>query len=180
MIKTPNTGATVNVRGSVVVMVVLVAMGMAALATVLFKPAPMSSIEVVGQKQLLVYHNADVTSAEQLKQMTQERLDSYIETLNYILRLRDSIYVIGHTDLAVGDTEYSIDEANQKLVITGLIQREAAAMAKALQSVGRNPSPAVDSLYELVHQPMPKFPNDSTLIRERNTTFERYVAQIFN
>ncbi len=179
MIKTPNTGAAMNVRGNLVVIVIVVVMGIAALVTVLFKPAPMSSIEVARQKQLLVYQNSDNTPAEQLTQLPQERLDAYIEILNYILRMRDSLSIMSKTDVAVGDGEYSIGEANQKLVITGLTQREAAARAKAQQAIGASLTPIVDSLYDLVHQPMPMFPQDSTLIRERNLKFERYCGQIF-
>ncbi len=178
MFKTPDSGATMNVRGNLVVIVIVVVMGIAALLTVLFKPAPMSSIEVARQKQLLVFGDLNSTPSEKLAAMSQEGLDSYIGLLNYILRMRDSLSIMNRADVAVGDVEYSIDEANQKLTITGLSQRETAARAKARHAAGANTTPLVDSLYELVHQPMPKFPEDSILIRERNLTFGRYIEQI--
>ncbi len=168
-----------NVRGNLIVIVIVIVMGIAALVTVLFKPAPMSSIEVARQKQSLVFGNLDSTPADKLTLMPQDKLDAYIEILNYILRMRDSLSIMSKTDVAVGDGEYSIGEANQKLVITGLTQREVAARAKAQQAVGAGVRPIVDSLYDLVHQPMPMFPQDSTLIRERNLKFERYCGQIF-
>lgn len=180
MIKTPNSDGAMNIRGNVVVIVIVIVMGIAALVTVLFKPAPMSSVEVAREKQLRVYQNADFATADQIRQMPQEKLDEYIDILNYILRVRDSLSVMKDAEVAVSDAEYSIAEANQKLVITGLTQRETAARAKALQAVGRGLSPVVDSLYELAHRPMPEFPQDSVLIRERNLTYERYIAQIFD
>ncbi len=179
MIKTPDSGTAVNIRGNRVVISIVLVMGIAALLTILFKPSPMSSIEVARQKQLLVYQNLDSTPAGQLKLLPQDRLDAYIEMLNYILRMRDSLNVASRSEVVVGGSEYSIDEANQKLVITALSQREAAARAKALQVVGAILTPMVDSLYDLVHQPMPMFPQDSTVIRERNLKFERYSAEIF-
>ncbi len=48
-----------------------------------------------------------------------------------------------------------------------------------MQIIGTNSTAAIDSLYEMVHHPMPVYPQDSTLIRERNLKFERYSAQIF-
>lgn len=180
MFKTPNSDGKVNVRGNVVVIVIVLVMGIAALVTVLFKPAPMSSVEVAREKQLRVYQNADFATAEQIRQLSQEKIDEYIDVLNYVLRMRDSLSVMKNAEVAVSDAEYSIVEANQKLVITGLTQREAAARAKALQCIGRELSPIVDSLYDLAHQPIGEFPRDSTLIRERNLTFERYIAHIFD
>ncbi|MBK7090434.1 MAG: hypothetical protein IPH59_01730 [bacterium] len=180
MIKTPNSDGAMNVRGNVVVIVIVLVMGIAALVTVLFKPAPMSSVEVAREKQMQVYQNADFATADQIRQLPQEKIDQYIDVLNYVLRIRDSLSVMKNADVAVSDAEYSVAEANQKLVITGLTQREAAARAKALQYIGRDLSPVVDSLYELVHRPMPMFPQDSILIRERNLTFERYIAHIFD
>lgn len=178
MFKTPNSGAAMNVRGNLVVIVIVIVMGIAALVTVLFKPAPMSSIEVARQKQLLVFGNLDSTPTEKLKLVPQESLDVYIELLNYILRMRDSLSMMSQANVAASDIEYSIDEANQKLAITGLSQRETAARAKARQVAGGSVAPIVDSLYDLVHQPMPKFPEDSILIRERNLTFGKYIEQI--
>ncbi len=94
MIKTPNTGATMNVRGNLVVIVIVIVMGIAALVTVLFKPAPMSSIEVARQKQLLVFGSLDSAAADKLTVVPQDRLDAYIDMLNYILRMRDSLSVM--------------------------------------------------------------------------------------
>lgn len=179
MINSTHTGAAMHVRGSVIVIAVLVVMGIAALAVFLFKPRPMSALEVARQKQELVFWGSETRTDWQLENLTQGTLDSYIDMLNYILRLRDSLNVMGQTSVAVDDAEYSIEEANQKLVVTSLAQRETAARAKVLVAVGRLESSLIDSLYGLAHQPMPHFPEDSTLIRDRNLTFGRYVARIF-
>jgi hypothetical protein len=177
---TPKPGDKVNVRGSIIVIAIIAVMMLAAIAVSLFKPLPMSTVEVARQKQLLVYRDADYCTADQLTQLTAESLDGYIEMLNYIIRINDSLAVLSRAGVAEADSEYSVAEANSKLAITGLSQREAAARAKALQLTGKNLSPLVDSLYQLVHQPMPSYPEQAVLLRERNLIFERYVAEIFD
>lgn len=176
----PKAGDKVNVRGAVIVIAIIAFMVLAAIGVSLFKPVPMSSVEVARQKQLTIYKDADFCSAEQLANMNQASLDDYIGMLNYIIRISDSLSVLGRTGIADADSEYTVAEANSKLAITGLSQREAAARAKALQLTGKKQTALVDSLYLLVHKPMPSYPAEAALLRERNLSFERYVAEIFD
>ena len=176
----PKAGGKVNVRGASVVIALIALMILAAIAVSYFKPRPMSAVEVARQKQLIIFRDADYCTAEQLSQMTTESLDNYIDMLNYIIRINDSLTVLSRAGVAEADSEYTVAEANAKLAITGLTQRETAARARVLQLAGKNQSPLVDSLYNLVHQPMPSYPDEAAALRERNLTFERYVAEIFD
>ncbi|MGB5106235.1 MAG: hypothetical protein WBP42_05920 [Candidatus Zixiibacteriota bacterium] len=176
----PKPGDKVNVRGTVVVIGIIAVMALAGIGVSLFKPQPMSAVEVARQKQMIVFGVADFCAPAQLAQMPAESLDGYIEMMNYIIRIGDSLTVLGKTDVAAADSEYTVGEANAKLTITGLAQRESGARAKALQLAGKNESPLVDSLYQLAHQPMPSYPEEAALLRERNLTIERYVREIFD
>lgn len=176
----PRPGDKVNVRGAAVVITIVALMVLAAIAVSLFKPQPMSAVEVARQKQLIALRDADYCSAEQLSQMTTGALDNYIAMLNYIIRINDSLTVFSRVGVAEADSEYTVAEANAKLAITGLTQRETAARARVLQLAGKSRSPLVDSLYDLVHQQMPSYPDEAAALRKRNLTFERYVAEIFD
>ncbi len=170
----------VNVSGTILVIVIVATAGIIAIVMALVKPSPMSSVEVARQKQLEVYQNPDYCSQAELQQLSQETLEGYIGLLNYVIRIEDSLTHFGGFPLADTDSEYTLAEANQRLVIVGLAQRGESARAKAEKVIGHNLSPAIDSLYELVHQPMPMFPEDSVAIRTRNLTIERYEAIINN
>ena len=175
-----NPARGLHASGTVLVVLVVTVMAIAAIVTGVFKPRPMSSIEVARQKQLLVYNNSDYCTEEQLVQMPQDAIDAYIEMLNYVLRINDSLAILMNSNQVDPDSEYTIAEANTKLIITALSQRETAARARVLQITGRNASAAIDSLYDLAHKPMPVFPQDSTAIRNRNLDIERYARQIFD
>lgn len=173
-------GSMGAVSGKTLVIVIVSFIVVMAIVMPMIKPDPMSSIEVARQKQQIIYGNRDSVPTTELAKLSADSLDHYIEMLNYMIRIEDSMSYLGKALVVDSDQEYTLAEANAKLVITFLAQRKVGADAKARELAGQTNSPFVDSLYQLVHRPMPFFPDDSVLIRQRNLEFERYESILLN
>ncbi len=167
-------------NGKVIVFGFIVLVAIIGIVLFVFKPLPPSAIEVAMAKQReLLGTDELLANAARLKSLPRAEVDSFINYINYALRIEDSIQAQIPDSYHQPVDSLSDAEIDAGLQLDHFLQRALAARARLLQILGHSRPAIIDSFFTLAHQAPLHYPQDSLAILERISTLERYQAQIF-